>query len=90
MATMSAEELQKYADVVTHAYPDAVFRQIANDCANTDVERLNSTAVAGLAYVSLHALEPANRRGAAECLADIQRKLRSKSSSTVIDGGVPG
>ena len=27
LETMSPEELQKYADVVTHAYPDAVYRQ---------------------------------------------------------------
>lgn len=27
VATMTPQELQKYADIVTHAYPDAVFRQ---------------------------------------------------------------
>jgi hypothetical protein len=78
MATMPAEELRKYADIVTHAYPDAVFRQVADDCKSTPVEGLNSTAVAGLAYVSLHAQNPDNRRGAAECLAEIQRKLRAR------------
>ena len=77
MATMPAGELQRYADIVTHAYPDAVFRQIANDCKATPVEGLNSTAVAGIAYVSLHAQDSENRRGAAECLAEIQRKLRA-------------
>src|SRR5512133_2171277 len=78
MATMPAGELQKYADIVTHAYPDAVFRQIAMDCKSTPVEGLNSTAVAGVAYVSLHAQDPETRRAADQCLSEIQRRLRGK------------
>lgn len=78
MATMSPEELQKYADIVTHAYPDAVFREIGNECEQTPVEQLNSTAVAGIAYVSLHAIESGTRAGAAQCLSSIQEKLRTR------------
>jgi hypothetical protein len=81
VASMPPEELQKYADIVTHAYPDAVFRQIADDCKNLPIERMNSTAFAGFAYISLHAIDPRTREKAAACLSELQRRLGVRQSS---------
>lgn len=75
LSSMSAEELQKYADIVNHAYPDAVARGIPFSCNDLSVEKLNETAVAGLAYVSLHALNEKTRVKAANCLVVVQNKL---------------
>lgn len=80
VATMSAHELQKYADIVTHAYPDAVFRQAPASCKEISVEGLNTTAVAAIAYVSLHAIEPATRGRATICLGEVQSKLKERKS----------
>ncbi|TLM64573.1 MAG: hypothetical protein FDZ69_11600 [Deltaproteobacteria bacterium] len=76
VATMSAQDLQKYADIVTHAYPDAVFRQVGDSCKELPVESLNETTIAGIAYISFHAIEPITRQKAAKCLADIQHNLK--------------
>lgn len=75
---LPAQDLQRYADIVVHAYPDAVFRQITTSCSQAPVESLNTGAVAGVAYVSLHAIDPATRQKAAECLAEIQTRLKSQ------------
>jgi hypothetical protein len=75
---MSAQELQKYADIVTHAYPDAVSRQIPASCKEIPIEGMNPTAVAGVAYVSLHAIEPATRGRATTCLGEIQAKWKDR------------
>lgn len=79
VTTMSAEELQRYADVVTHAYPDAVFRQAALDCDALPIDSLNNTSLANVAYVSLHAVLPESRAQAAACL---QRLLSASSRAT--------
>ena len=75
LSSMTDEELQKYADIVTHAYPDAVARGFPPSCDDLPVEKLNETAVAGLAYVSIHALNQNTRSNAAACLVVIQNKL---------------
>lgn len=75
LSSMTAEELQKYADIVTHAYPDAVARGFPPSCDDLPIEKLNETAVAGLAYVSIHALNQDTRNKAAVCLVVIQEKL---------------
>ncbi|MGE4545956.1 MAG: hypothetical protein AB7D06_17850 [Pedobacter sp.] len=75
LKSMTADELQKYADIVTHAYPDAVANQLPNSCDNLPVEELNETAVAGIAYVSINATKDINRNKAKACLAVIQSKL---------------
>ena len=57
------EELQKYADVVTHAYPDAVLMKsnIPSNCENMPSDQFNQTSLAGLAYISLNAISEENR-----------------------------
>ncbi len=72
LSSMSAEELQKYADVVTHAYPDAVAKDFPADCDTLSVGQLNETAVAGVAYISINAVNPNTREQAKVCLAAIQ------------------
>lgn len=75
VATMLPMELQKYADIVTHAYPDAVFRQFPASCKEIPIEKINATAVAGVAYISLHAIDPATRKRAETCLKEVQNLL---------------
>lgn len=77
--TMPPEELQKYADIVTHAYPDAVYRQFPASCEELPVKKLNATSVAGIAYVSLNAIDPYTREKAATCLKVIQRLLTEQN-----------
>jgi hypothetical protein len=81
VATMSALELQKYADIVTHAYPDAVFQQAPPSCQDPALDRANATAIAGIAYVSLHAIDPATRKRASTCLAEVQQRRRDQASA---------
>ena len=75
LSSLPAEELQKYADIVTHAYPDAVAKQTPEQCDNLQVKKLNETAVAGVAYVSINAMSPRARKLASECLEAIQRNF---------------
>ena len=81
--TMPAEELQKYADIVTHAYPDAVYRQFPASCDELPVKKLNETSIAGVAYVSLNAIDADTREKAATCLKAIQRLLKEENSSNL-------
>jgi hypothetical protein len=74
IASMQPDELQKYADIVTHAYPDAVFKQVPGSCKEFSLEETNETFVAGLAYISLHAIDPATREKAAACLKEVQAR----------------
>lgn len=73
---MDAQELQKYADIVTHAYPDAVARQIPDSLDSIPLESMNETTVAGLAYISINAKEPQTREKAKRNLLEIQARLR--------------
>jgi len=77
--TMSAEALQKYADVVTHAYPDAVSQRgnELEDCSTLPIESLNQTSFANLAYISLNALDENSRGKASDCLKYLQTHLVS-------------
>ena len=75
VAAMSSEDLQKYADIVTHAYPDAVYRQFPATCKKIPIKQMNETAIAGIAYVSLNAIDPDTREKAGICLREIQKRL---------------
>jgi hypothetical protein len=78
VATMTPQELQKYADIVTHAYPDAVFRQTPASCKELPIDQINTTSIANVAYVSLHAIVPATRERAANCLRELQELWRDR------------
>ena len=78
MANLSAEQLQKYADIVTHAYPDAVAKQLPSNCSNIQIENINATNFTNIAYVSLHAQNKKTRQGAKECLANLQSRFKKK------------
>ena len=75
LSSMSTEELQKYADIVTHAYPDAIARGFPPSCNDLPIKKLNETTVAGLAYISIHALNKSSRSKASACLVVIRKKL---------------
>lgn len=72
LSSLPAQELQKYADIVTHAYPDAVAKQLPEKCDTLEVEKLNATAVAGVAYVAINASNSNTRKATTDCLAAIQ------------------
>lgn len=55
LSILPPKELQKYSDIVTNVYPDAVAKQLPEKCDTLPVEKLNETAVAGIAYVSINA-----------------------------------
>ena len=80
VASLTASELQKYADIVTHAFPDAAFlRQVSvKGCGDFSADELNSTALANLAYISLQAKYPPNRAEAASCLKEFQDVWRRR------------
>ena len=74
--TMSVQDLQKYADIVTHAYPDAIFRMAPVSCKNMPMKNMNETSLANMAYVSLHAIVSSTRERAATCLSEVQNLMR--------------
>ena len=74
---LSARVLQKYADIVTHAYPDAVAKQLPLSCTGNALAGLNITAVAGIAFISLHAKDGRTRMRARQCLRQAQYVLRT-------------
>ena len=75
---MKAEKMQNYADIVTHAYPDAISKQLPSSCEAIPIEQLNETAIAGIAYISIHASKAATRNKAKTCLSTIQKKLKER------------
>ncbi|WP_415776386.1 hypothetical protein ACMYQ1_10530 [Shewanella oncorhynchi] len=75
LSALSALELQKYADIVTHAYPDAVAKQLPEQCDSWPLEYFNETSVAGIAYISLHATNSSTRDRTTKCLAAIQNNF---------------
>lgn len=77
---MGAAQLQSYADIVTHAFPDAAFlrSQTQEPCADLHVDDLNTTSLANMAFVSLQAKVAANRAEAATCLQTLQKAWRQK------------
>ena len=75
-ATASSIELQKYADIVTHAYTDALAKQLPKTCDNIPVNRLNETSIANFAYIANNALLSSTREQAKSCLSIIQSKLQ--------------
>lgn len=77
---MSAAELQNYADVTTHAYPDALGRQSADEYDSTEADELSNRAIATVAYVSLNAIDAGIRSEAAACLARVQADLQRQES----------
>jgi hypothetical protein len=81
VASLTASELQKYADIVTHAYPDAAFLRTVSvkGCSVISADELNPTALANVAYISLQAKIPTNRAEAASCLKQLQDVWRQRS-----------
>jgi len=76
ISTMPAQELQRYADIVTHAYPDAVSRMTPISCKTIPIQNLNETALANMAYASIHAIELSTRQRTATCLNEVQALMR--------------
>jgi len=74
VSTMTAEQLQKYADIVTHAYPDAVLQDVPATSEEVNIDGYNEASFANYAYVSLHALNPETRAKAARFLHDFQQR----------------
>lgn len=75
LSKLAAQDLQKYADIVTHAYPDAVAKQLPVHCKDIPINKLNETTVAGIAYVSINAVNSATRKWADKCLTVIQNNF---------------
>ena len=75
-SAMDADEMQKYADIVTHAYPDAIAEQYPDSCDNMTLDDMNKTSIAGIAYISLNAVKVKNREWAKKYLSVIQNKLK--------------
>lgn len=75
VSRMRPEQLQNYADIVTHAYPDAIGKTFPN-CSNLPVKRLNETTIAGIAFISINAKTENVRQYAKACLLIIQGKLQ--------------
>ena len=42
LASLSVDELQNYADVVTHAYPDAISMRSPEDCSDIPLNKVNA------------------------------------------------
>jgi len=85
VASMSAEDLLKYADVVTHAYPDAVFRELGISCDDVPLGSLNGGSLANLAYVAKYAIDRDAREQASTCLAVLQERMRKRDTETEAD-----
>ena len=75
LVSLSVGELQKYADVVTHAYPDAVSMRTPTDCSGIPLNKVNAATVGGMAYISNHAIRNSSREKALKCLLVIQKRL---------------
>lgn len=71
VSELDAQELQKYADIVTHAYPDAVAKQMPESLDRITLQKINNTAIAGLAYISIHAKGAEAREHAKRLLSEI-------------------
>lgn len=75
LASLSIDELQKYADVVTYAYPDAVSMRTPEDCSGIPLKKVNAATIGGMAYISNHAIRKSSREKALKCLLVIQKRL---------------
>ncbi|GLQ71690.1 hypothetical protein [Vibrio penaeicida] len=75
---MTSEQLQNYADVVTHAFPDATYQSVPESCEDISAESLNETSLANVAYISIQAVEKATRDSARSCLATLQKMYRKE------------
>ena len=78
---MEAIQLQKYADIVTHAYTDAVAEQLPDSLESIDIQTLNQTSIANISYISINASKQKIRLSAKSILNAIQQKLRQKTHS---------
>lgn len=80
ISSMKARELQKYADIVTHAYPDALAKQFPKSCDKININKINETTFANLAFISLRGKKKESREKAQNCLFVLQKSLlRSKN-----------
>ena len=78
--TMPWNELEKFSDVVTNAFPDATAIHL-QDVMNTNPHELNLnvTSLGNLAFISNHAVMPVNRNMAKELLSTyIQNKIEEE------------
>lgn len=80
-ASLSVDELQKYADVVAYAYPDAVSKRTPDDCSGIPLDKVNAASAGAMAYISTHAVLPSSREKSLKCLLVIQERLRENSST---------
>ncbi|TCS34793.1 hypothetical protein [Reinekea marinisedimentorum] len=78
LARIELSELQKYADVVTHAYPDAVFvqSQLAVNCSELSITQVNETSIAGIAYIYFNAVVEEHRALAGQCINALLDQLQ--------------
>lgn len=74
--SMAPEQLQNYADVVTHAFPDATYQSVPENCEDIPAESLNETSLANVAYISMQAVEKATRDSAKNCLVTLQKMYK--------------
>lgn len=78
---MPWNELQYFADVITHAFPDAVLLSMIKTWGeNPYLTNLNITAVGNLAFISNNARSPYNRNSAKRFLT-----MYFDSSKIVLD-----
>lgn len=75
LASLSVDELQKYADVVAYAYPDAVSMRSPEDCSGIPLNKVNAASVGAMAYISNHAIRKLSREKSLKCLLVIQQRL---------------
>ncbi|MEC8080975.1 MAG: hypothetical protein VX148_05780 [Pseudomonadota bacterium] len=76
LASLPLDELQKYADVVTYAYPDAISRRFSEDCSGVPLSKVNAVSLGGMAYVSNHAVQKSAREKSLKCFTVIQERLK--------------
>tara|TARA_R110000868_G_C10823777_1_gene758824 strand:- start:151 stop:618 length:468 start_codon:yes stop_codon:yes gene_type:complete len=79
LASLSVDELQKYADVVAYAYPDAVSMRSPEECSGIPLNKVNAASVGAMAYISNHAIRKSSRDKSLKCLLVIQKRLSEVS-----------
>lgn len=72
--------LQNYADIVTHAYPDAVAKYLPSECGSVSINQLNGTSFGNVAYISINAINPDTKKWAAQCLKIMQSNFAKMKS----------
>jgi hypothetical protein len=78
-SSASANELQKYATAMYHAFPDAMARKLPKPCDDHYPANIAFDYISGLAFISLNAIEKGNRDWAKRCLETIQEKIKKEN-----------